>query len=143
MPHVIETHGPGKHAYYTVGQAFNALEAIRNDPSNPKPLPNMEGSNLKKPDKDEDILRLDRPAATIRAGGRAWHPTLNRAITPREAAALQSDDPFCEFEGTITEQYRWVFIEFLSKFCHILISLHVERFRLLDVVLFDVSQANW
>ena len=114
MPHVIETHGPGKHAYYTVGQAFNALEKLRNDPSNPKPLPNMEGSNMKKPDKDEDILRLDRPAATIRAGGRAWHPTLNRAITPREAAALQSDDPFCEFEGTITQQYRCVFNGFFS-----------------------------
>jgi DNA (cytosine-5)-methyltransferase 1 len=111
MPNVIETHGPGKHPYVTVGNAFKALEKelekAEKDPDRPK-IPNLEGSSLAKPNSDEDILRADQPAGTIRCGGRAWHPTKDRCITVRESAQLQSYPPSYEFLGSLTDQYKQV-----------------------------------
>ena len=111
MPNVIETHGPNKHPYMTVGNAFKALdkvlEKIKNNPDL-TPIPNLLGSNMSKPDKEEDILKLDKVSGTIRCGGRAWHPTKDRAITVREAATLQSYPYHYEFMGSITDQYKQV-----------------------------------
>jgi DNA (cytosine-5)-methyltransferase 1 len=112
MPNVVETHGPGKHPFMTVGNAFKALEKklekVKNNPDTMKPIPNMDGSSLMKPDKEEDILHLHKPAGTIRCGGRAWHPTGERAITVREAATLQSYPYYYEFVGSLTDQYKQV-----------------------------------
>ena len=112
MPNVIETHGPGKHPYMTVGNAFKALdktlEKIKCNPNFAAPIPNLEGSSVKKVDKEEEILKADKPAGTIRCGGRAWHPTKDRAITVREAATLQSYPYHYEFVGSLTDQYKQV-----------------------------------
>lgn len=111
MPNVVETHGPEKLPYMTAGNALRALDkAVENTKKNldMPPIPNQEGSSLKKPDKEEDILKLDKPAGTIRCGGRAWHPTKHRAITVRESAALQSYPHYYEFLGTLTDQYKQV-----------------------------------
>jgi DNA (cytosine-5)-methyltransferase 1 len=112
MPKLIETHGPGKHPFMTVGNAFKALdqtlEEIKKNPDSSKPIPNLEGAKLAKVDKEEEILKADKPAGTIRAGGRAWHPTKNRPITVREAATLQSYPYYFEFLGSLTDQYRQV-----------------------------------
>lgn len=103
MPLVLETHGPGKHPYITVGNAFTALDrAIAKNTG--KPVPNMQGSAASRDERD--VLVADRPAGTIRCGGRAWHPTKDRAITPREGAALQSYPIHYEFLGTLTDQYK-------------------------------------
>jgi hypothetical protein len=51
---------------------------------------------------------MDKPAGTIRCGGRAWHPVEQRAITVREAATLQSYPYHYEFVGTVTDQYKQV-----------------------------------
>lgn len=111
MPNVIETHGPGMHPYMTVGNAFNALdkalERAENDPD-ADPLPNLQGSTTSKPGGEGGILNLDRPAGTISCGGRAWHPAEDRAITVREAAAIQSYPHRYEFVGSVTDQYKQV-----------------------------------
>lgn len=105
MPNPIESHGPGKHPFVTVGNVFKALDkAIEKK----KRLPNLEWSNLKEADRESDMLKLDRPAGTIRSGGRAWHPTKNRAISVREAATLQSYPFDFEFLGGLTDQYKQV-----------------------------------
>jgi DNA (cytosine-5)-methyltransferase 1 len=111
MPNVIETHGPGLHPYMNVRNAFKALDkTLEKAKDNPDlaPVPNLKGSNMSHPDKEEDILKLDKPAGTIRCGGRAWHPTKNRAIIVREAATLQSYPPYYEFLGSLTDQYKQV-----------------------------------
>ena len=111
MPNVIETHGPGLHPYMTVGNAFKALDnTLEKTKDNPDmaPVPNLQGSNMSYPDKEEEILKLDKPAGTIRCGGRAWHPTKNRAITVREAATIQSYPHHYEFLGSMTDQYKQV-----------------------------------
>jgi site-specific DNA-cytosine methylase len=112
MPDVIETHGPGKHPYMTVGNALKALvktlEKVKNNPNTMKSIPNLDGSSATKPDKDADILHLDKPAGTIRCGGHAWHPTEDRAITVREAATLQSYPYTYEFIGSLTDSYKQV-----------------------------------
>mmetsp|Transcript_6088 Transcript_6088/g.15152 ORF Transcript_6088/g.15152 Transcript_6088/m.15152 type:complete len:239 (-) Transcript_6088:147-863(-) len=105
MPNVIETHGPGKLAVVTVGNAFKTLAyAIKQHGS----LPNMERSQMSNPDRAEDILQAHKPAGTIRCGGRAWHPTEDRCISVRECATLQSYPFDYEFLGSITDQYKQV-----------------------------------
>lgn len=55
--------------------------------------------------------RLDRkePSPTIMTGRYSYfHPTEDRWITPREAAALQSFPNDFVFEGTITQQFRQI-----------------------------------
>ncbi|KAL3924399.1 MAG: hypothetical protein SGILL_001075 [Bacillariaceae sp.] len=112
MPKMTETHGPGRHPFMTVGNAFKALdqtlEDVEKNPDTMKAIPNLEGANLKKCDKEEEVLKANKPAGTIRAGGRAWHPTKDRAITVREAATLQSYPYEYEFKGTLTDQYKQV-----------------------------------
>lgn len=111
MPNVLETHGPGKHPFVTVGNAFKSLEKAlaRMKSSDDVPIiPNLQGSNMTKPDKDEDILKANKPAITIRCGGRAWHPWANRAITVREAAILQGYPNHYKFLGSLTDQYKQV-----------------------------------
>jgi DNA (cytosine-5)-methyltransferase 1 len=111
MPNIVETHGPGLHPYMTVGHAFKALdktlEKVKNNPDTAS-VPNMQGSKMSHPDKEEESLKLDKPAGTIRCGGRAWHPTKNRAILVREAASIQSYPPYYEFCGSLTDQYKQV-----------------------------------
>ena len=69
MPNIIETHGPGKHPYMTVGNAFKDLErALEMAKDDPDRVPNLQGSNMSRPDKEEEILKLDKPAGTIRRG---------------------------------------------------------------------------
>ncbi|CAB9524005.1 Modification methylase [Seminavis robusta] len=112
MPNVIETHGPGKHPYVTVGNAFKGLDKtlqkVKDNPDTMAPIPNLEGSMIQKVGDEKDILNADKPAGTIRCGGRAWHPTGNRAITVREAATLQSYPVRYEFAGSLTDQYKQV-----------------------------------
>lgn len=112
MPNVTETHGPGKHPYMTVRNAFKALDKAldetKRNPDTMKPIPNLKGASIAHVDKEVEILKLDKPAGTIRAGGRAWHPTEDRAITVREAATLQSYPYHYEFLGTLTDQYKQV-----------------------------------
>lgn len=111
MPNVIETHGPGKLPYVTVGNAFKSLdrmlEKVANNPETMDPIPNLDGSSWSNPD-EKDILTLDKPSGTIRCGGHAWHPTKNRGITVREAATLQSYPHTYEFVGSLTAQYKQV-----------------------------------
>jgi len=104
---VLETHGPGKLPFVTVGNAFQALESTIKNPNKPQ-VPNLEGSSVSSPDKAKDILDWNKPAGTIRCGGRAWHPTLDRAINVREAASLQSYPQYYEFVGSLTDQYKQV-----------------------------------
>jgi len=111
VPNVIETYGPGLLPYVTVGNAFKALDkTLAKAQKNPNlpPIPNLEGSKMSLPDKEEEILQLDRPAGTIRCGGRAWHPTAERGITVREAATIQSYPHNYEFLGSVTDQYKQV-----------------------------------
>lgn len=111
MPLPMETHGPGKLPFVTVGNAFKALDkALAQRQNNPGlgPITNLEGSNGTKPDKESDLLRAHKPAGTIRCGGRAWHPTAERPITVREAATLQSYPYNYEFMGTLSQQYKQV-----------------------------------
>jgi len=111
MPNVIETHGPGKHPYRTVGNAFTALENFleqaKNNPNMP-PVPNLEGSSCSRPTDEARILKLDEPAKTLTCAARFWHPIKNRAGTVREAAALQSYPHTYEFLGDLTAQYKQV-----------------------------------
>lgn len=90
----------------TVGNAFQALESTLKNPDSP-PVPNQKGASVSNPDK-EDILDWNKPAGTIRCGGRAFHPTLNRAINVREATTLQSYPHCYEFTGSLTDQYKLV-----------------------------------
>jgi C-5 cytosine-specific DNA methylase len=106
MPNVIETHGPGKHPFVTVGNAFKALAHEISKPDSV--VPNMERSNMSNPDRAQDILQLHKVAGTIRCGGRAWHPTEKRCISVREAATLQSYPAMYEFLGSLTDQYKQV-----------------------------------
>lgn len=112
MPNVLETHGPGKHPPVTTGTALQALdsylEKVKDNPDM-EAVPNLEGSNLQwNPDKEMDVIDLDKPAATVRCGGRVWHPIKQRALTVREEASLQSYPAHYEFLGSLSDQYKQV-----------------------------------
>ena len=72
IPNVIETHGPRLHPYMTVGNAFKDLDRyleIAKENADLDSVPNLQGSNMSYPDKEEEILKLDKPAGTIRYAG--------------------------------------------------------------------------
>lgn len=105
MPNVMETHGPGKLPYMTVGNAFKALDkTLARLKAKGQTIPNLDGFQKKFDEKDV-MLKYDKPAGTIRSGGRAWHPKQDRAVTVREAATLQSYPYQYEFAGSLQDQY--------------------------------------
>ena len=75
MPNVVETHGPGLHPYMTVGNAFKDLDRtleMAKDDEDVDIVPNLQGSKMSYPDKEEEILKLDKPAGTIRYVDRVY-----------------------------------------------------------------------
>jgi len=133
MPNVFETHGPDKHPPMTAGIALKVLEKlvekVENNPDL-EPVPNMEGSKMEwNPHKEMDVLDLDRPASTIRCGGRVWHPTKGRPLTVREEASLQSYPPHYKFLGSLTDQYKQVGNAVPGKMAKAIASAIAESLR--------------
>lgn len=119
------THGPGLLPYATVGEAINDLAGLGPDEApNHVPLRHTEkvigryrlipeGGMLPPPDEIPAELRRqnfgstykrlhrDRPALTIVPGNNALpvHPVLDRSLTPREAARIQTFPDDYVFEG--------------------------------------------
>jgi len=118
------THGPGKEPYATVGEAINDLESRGTEVPNHLPLRHSErviaryrlvpeGGMLPPPEDLPSEIRRDnfgstykrlhreRPSLTIVPGNNALpvHPTLDRSLTPREAARIQTFPDDYVFEG--------------------------------------------
>jgi len=103
----FEPPAPSSPEWITAGEALRDLESMEENPENSHSWSRAAAS----PDQGSRKLRKDAPATTIRAehhGNTQWHYSLERRISLREAARLQSFPDDFVFPSGMRETERQI-----------------------------------